>query len=280
MLVIHTLILLLATAAAYSLSRFPKTPKVDGYPAIPVPKKRLVAPGQRATMHIYDASSMEVMRYAQAHENSTYGQVVIDEAAMQDRRFAVEEVGSRIKVLSVTPSTHTDKFGGTSGSMMAEVIGVGLLTPTAVLQKMPFMTVEAGDCPLLGDGVCSVGDEGAAAALSDAAALCQGLEEVASFKGALTKESETKAEGGAWSVSECVQRVLELRDCEGAGDGTRVLLSALAATAYLPEDVRFDAMQRAARGEGAAAVELVAAALDEESRRRLALKALSGLGGE
>ena len=59
MLVIHTLILLLATAAAYSLSRFPKTPKVDGYPAIPVPKKRLIAPGQRATIAKIDLGNAE-----------------------------------------------------------------------------------------------------------------------------------------------------------------------------------------------------------------------------
>ena len=149
------LLLLLASATAYKLSRLgPKgngVPKVDGYACIPVPMDRLVAPGQRASMHLYDASSLEVVRYAQAHANSTYGQVVIDEAAMQDRRFALLEVGSRVKLLSVTPSTHRDKFGGSSASYKAEVIGVGLLEPAAVLQKMPFMTVRPAEesCSLL-----------------------------------------------------------------------------------------------------------------------------------
>ena len=59
-----------------------------------------------------------------------------------------------------------------------------------------------------------------------------------------------------------------------------MLLSALAATAFLPGDSRFEAMLLAQRGEGAAAVALVHAALEEESRRRLALKALSGLSAE
>ena len=142
-------------ATAYKISRLgPKgnsVPKVDGYACIPVPKDKLVAPGQRASMHIYDASSIEVVRHAQAHSNSTYGQVVIDDAAMKDRRFGLLEVGSRIKLLSVTPSVHRDKFGGSSPSFKAEVIGVGLLEPAAVLQKMPFMTVRPADeeCSLL-----------------------------------------------------------------------------------------------------------------------------------
>ena len=152
------LLLPLASAtrsAGYKISRLgPKgnsVPKVDGYACIPVPKDKLVAPGQRASMHIYDASSIEVVRHAQAHANSTYGQVVIDDAAMKDRRFGLLEVGSRIKLLSVTPSVHRDKFGGSSPSFKAEVIGVGLLEPAAVLQKMPFMTVRPADeeCSLL-----------------------------------------------------------------------------------------------------------------------------------
>ena len=184
------LLLLFASATAYKLSRLgPKgngVPKVDGYACIPVPKDKLVAPGQRASMHIYDASSLEVVRYAQAHANSTYGQVVIDEVAMQDRRFALLEVGSRVKLLSVTPSVHRDKFGGSSPSFKAEVIGVGLIEPAAVLQKMPFMTVRPAEesCSLLraGGGVAAP-EPGAAAALAEAAEICQGLEELVSCKG-------------------------------------------------------------------------------------------------
>ena len=62
-----------------------------------------------------------------------------------------------------------------------------------------------------------------------------------------------------------------------------MLLSALAAMAFLPGDSRlprFEAMLLAQRGEGVAATAFVHAALEEESRRRLALKALSGLSAE
>merc|ERR1719215_2061678 len=78
---------------------------------------------------------------------------------MKDRRFGLLEVGSRIKLLSVTPSVHRDKFGGSSSSFKAEVIGVGLLEPAAVLQKMPFMTVRPADeeCSLLSAGGCARG---------------------------------------------------------------------------------------------------------------------------
>ena len=53
-----------------------------------------------------------------------------------------------------------------------------------------------------------------------------------------------------------------------------MLLSALAAMAFLPGDSRlprFEAMLLAQRGEGVAATAFVHAALEEESRRRLAL---------
>ena len=51
-----------------------------------------------------------------------------------------------------------------------------------------------------------------------------------------------------------------------------MLLSALAAMAFLPGDSRlprFEAMLLAQRGEGVAATAFVHAALEEESRRRL-----------
>ena len=56
-------------------------------------------------------------------------------AAAEERRFRLHEVGTRLKVLSVRPSTHTDKFGGSSSSVVAEVIGVGIIEPQAVLQR-------------------------------------------------------------------------------------------------------------------------------------------------
>lgn len=288
----------LATPTAYALSRLASSSRDvrAGYACIPTPKERLVAPGQHATMHIYDSSSLEALRHAQSRFNGTYGQVVIDEAAMRERRFALEPVGARVKVLSVTPSTHTDKFGGTSQSVLAEVIGVGIIEPR-VLEKMPYMTIEEpGD-----DGLLQPLEEpldGAAkrtADLAEAAALCETLEEVACFKGPLTRQTErelcNKGGGGGRSLGECVERVLELRSGGAAaagGDGgmdggdevcasSRLVLSALAATAHLPGATRYEAMCAASRGQAAQLVELVAGALDEEGRRRLALKALSSL---
>ena len=92
--------------------------------------------------------------------------------------------------------------------------------------------------------------------------------------------SSSSSGGGGGGGGKCDMQVLALRGCEGADEGTRVLLSALAATAFLPGDSRFEAMLLAQRGEGTASVALVHAALEEESRRRLALKALSGLSSE
>ena len=81
----RSIIIMLAIAHGYSLQRAPKAPEVKGFACIPVPVDRLVAPGQRATMHIYDTSSMAVIRHAQSNANGTYGQVVIDDEAMAER---------------------------------------------------------------------------------------------------------------------------------------------------------------------------------------------------
>lgn len=285
----------LASTSSYSLSRLASSSRDvrAGYACIPAPKERLVAPGQRATMHIYDASSLEALRHAQAQFNGTYGQVVIDEEAMRERRFALEPVGARVQVLSVTPSTHTDKFGGTSQSIIAEVIGVGIIEPREVIEKMPYMTIEepSDDALLQPPEEPLSGAAERMAELAEAAALCESLEEQACFKGPLTRQTERELldkGGGGRSLGECVERVVELRsggaadddECDEVCASSRLVLSALAATTHLPGETRFEAMRAAARGEAAQLVELVADALDEEGRRRLALKALSGLGGK
>ena len=297
------LLLMIPLVSAYSLNRLQPNPSpISGFAVIPVPIDRLVAPGQHTTMHVYDKSSLEVFQHAQAYSNSTYGQVVLDDSAMRERRFAVMPIGSRIKILSVRPSTHVDKFGGSSASLMAEVIGIGLLEPGEVVQKMPFMTVQCKDddglllpsedgCPLLG-----VEEDAALAALEQSALLCQSLDGVASFKGPLTQASEREAAatpfastgggGGddgaaavaatsAWSLSDCVGRVLRLRGCLAPADDSRRTLAALAATAHLPGEKRFEAMKLTTLGEGSGpVVEYVSAELDLEAKRRLALKAI------
>ena len=273
------LVLLAASAAAYSLNRVPKR---DGYACIPVPIDKLVAPGQRATMHVYDASSIQAIRHAQAHANSTYGQVVIDEDAMAERRFALKEYGSRVRLVSVAPSTHTDKFGGSSASLMAQVIGVGVIQPQRVLEKMPFMTVECEvDDALLLPSELPDDVDALHAALSEAAARCESLDAVCSFKGDLTRATEMELTGGereAWtSIAARVEQVLEYRACDDACEAARLTLSALAATEHLPGSWRFDAMKLAQDGDAAALLKVIGEALDEEARRRLAQKALSDL---
>lgn len=240
-------------------------------------------------MHVYDASSLAVLRHAQAYSNLTYGQVVIDAAATRERRFAVEEIGSRVRVVSMAPSQHVARDGTTSSSMMCEVLGIGLLTVGEVLSKMPFMTVECAEdgCPLNGDRLLEEWEPLPAisyAALAASAAECEHLESVASYKGPLTRaaEADLREADAARGIDGCVSQLLELRGCSAPSEACRLLLAAFAATAHLRGEVRLEAMRLAGRGDAAAAVEAVAAALDEEARRRRAMKALAGLaaGGD
>ena len=315
MRVFPLIVMLFAPAAAYSLLRkTPDAPNTPGLACIPVPMAKLVAPGQRATMHVYDASSLQVIRHAQANTDSNYGQVVINETAASERMFKLLEIGSRVKVLSVKPSTHTDKFGGTSSSLMAEVIGVGVIQPDQVLAKMPFMTVECADDDALLRPVEKTAPEDAAAwemKLAEAAALCESLDCVTSYKGPLSQASEREA--GGWSLDDCIACALRERgEEEEASEGGRLQLSALAATAHLPGkrvpamvqldcdqynppalsrnqlahlirdvaragETRFRAMELAQQGHATQLATLVESSLREEAQRRLAVKALQGL---
>ena len=49
--------------------------------------------------------------------DGTFGQVVIDDDAAARRQFRLLPIGSKLKVLSSTPSMHHDKFGGSSPSI-------------------------------------------------------------------------------------------------------------------------------------------------------------------
>ena len=270
--------------APYSLSRStPPSQPVPGFACIPVPIERLVAPGQKAVMHIYDTSSLQALRHAQAHANSTYGQVVFDEEAMKVRKFSVMPLGSRIKILSVRPSTHVDKFGGSSTSLIATVIGIGILEPTRVLEKMPFMTIDCDHHDRLLtalDQPITAANEEALTELRDAAMLCQSLDGVASFKGDLTRASEAEAVTGgrsSWSLTDCIDCVLQARQGEERAEGCELLLSALACTVHLPGSRRFEAMRLAQQGQNADCMRYVLESLQEEGQRRLAMKALASV---
>jgi len=229
-------------------------------------------------MHIYDASSLQVIRHAQAHSDGIYGQVVIDEAAARERVFRVLEIGARVKVLSVRPSVHTDKFGGSSSSLLAEVIGVGVIQPESVLSKMPFMTISCAreDSLLLPPADPPVDFAEVTASLHEAAALCETLDGVTNYKGPLSQASE-RSEGG-WPLSSRVERVLELRGHKDVCEGAKLALQALASTAHLPGGKRLEAMELAQRRQLNELVKLVEESLRDEARRRLAIKSLAELG--
>ena len=279
--------------STYSLLRGPtRGDSAPGLPCIAVPRARLIAPGQRTTLHLYDTSSLQVLRHAQSLCNGTYGQVVIDEDAAAARKFRLMATGTRIKILSSAPSTHTDKFGGSSVSVMAEVLGVGIIEPQQVLQHEPFLTVNASDedtvlqsCEYAASSISEWEKE-----LAEAANLCESLDEVAQPQGLSPSQSFSRGSGG-WSLEKCIQGVLDARAdlrCNGMGcevdemenEVSLLRLSALACTAHLPGEARFDACELAQRGELSVLLQYVGDALKEEGQRRLANKALTGLFGE
>lgn len=307
------LVVQLSAVASYSLLRSSNVPPTPGgIPCIAIAPARLnaiVAPGQRATLHLYDASSIQVLRHAQAHANGTFGQVVLDEAALVERKFRLLGVGSRVKVLTQRPSTHTDKFGGTSNSVLAEVIGVGIIEPDEVLQREPYMSVTCGVNDAMGAAQYDHTEAELAEwheALVGAAMQCAQLGDVA-----LTGTPPgpgTDMSTKDWSLPECIDSVRQLRrelqlgrsggddvdvaEAMGVADSCAVVdeaastlqLSALASTAHLPGALRLEAMELARQGPTALAslLELVQEALLEEARRRRAVKAIASAleGGE
>lgn len=142
----YVLSLLLCPCAAYSLLRAPQPgPVAPGFGCIAVPLERLIAPGQRCTLHHYDTSSLQVLRHAQSQCNGTYGQVVIDAEAAAERKFRLMPTGTKLKVLSSRPSTHTDKFGGSSTSVLVDVRpgGSNSLQMSSSSQSFVAMTARA-----------------------------------------------------------------------------------------------------------------------------------------
>lgn len=275
------LALLLASFQGYSLQRVPSLESGrPGFACIPsLHTDSILPPGAKAKLHVYDASSLQVLRHAQANANSIYGQCIVDEEAMRERRFDLRSLGSRVKVLGFSPSTKSDKFGGSSNSLIVDVIGIGICSTlaSAVVEKMPFMKLdgESSEDVLPSEfaclGACSFVDD-LKSELEKAAATCHDLEEVRSFMG-----GRMPTDDRVWSLGECAEQVIKLRG-ETPSAGSTLVLCALAGTAYLPGSVRLEAMELAHQGKGTECVELVSSALQEEASRRLAMKALAGIG--
>lgn len=115
------------------LQRFPAAGdnSVAGLGCIPVPLERLLAPGARRSMHLYDTSCMAVFAHAMARCGGRFAMAALDPAAAEQRRFGLLPVACEVAVLSWEPSTHENKFGDVSTSIRAEVVGCGRLAVPA-----------------------------------------------------------------------------------------------------------------------------------------------------
>jgi hypothetical protein len=112
------------------LQRFPASggSGLTGLGCIPVPLERLLAPGARRSMHLYDLSCMAVFAHAMARCDGRFAMAALDPAAAEQRRFGLLPVACEVAVLSWEPSTHQSKFGDVSSSIRAEVVGCGRLS--------------------------------------------------------------------------------------------------------------------------------------------------------
>lgn len=113
----------------------------------------------------------------------------------------------------------------------------------------------------------------------------EGLDDVAKPKNTPPSKSFERGSNG-WSLTDCVESVLEVREAlrssglgysvdEPDSAGNTLRLSALACTAHLSGEMRFQAMELAQQGSLVALLEFVQAELEQEGQRRLAAKAIS-----
>jgi len=104
---------------------------ISGLGCIPVPLERLLAPGVRRSMHLYDTSCMAVFSHAMSACGGRFAMAALDPDAAVKRKFGLLPVACEVAVLSWEPSTHESKFGDTSPSIRAEVVGCSRLIVAA-----------------------------------------------------------------------------------------------------------------------------------------------------
>eukprot|EP00293_Proteomonas_sulcata_P019569 CAMPEP_0184296174 /NCGR_PEP_ID=MMETSP1049-20130417/7151_1 /TAXON_ID=77928 /ORGANISM="Proteomonas sulcata, Strain CCMP704" /LENGTH=228 /DNA_ID=CAMNT_0026605249 /DNA_START=26 /DNA_END=709 /DNA_ORIENTATION=+ len=87
-------------------------------------------------------SNLEVIRQACTTRGGYFVHVVQDQEAMERRQFKLFDIGTELKVLSSKPSTHKNKHGEESNSLIVDVIGVRRVLVKSVPQREPFVAVE------------------------------------------------------------------------------------------------------------------------------------------
>jgi len=94
-----------------------------GLGCLAVPLDRLLPPGARRSLHLYDSSCMALFGYARAKCAGRFLLAALEPEAAAQRRFGLLPVACEVEVLKWEPSSHTNKFGDVSASIRAEVVG-------------------------------------------------------------------------------------------------------------------------------------------------------------
>ncbi|EKX38066.1 hypothetical protein GUITHDRAFT_165315, partial [Guillardia theta CCMP2712] len=182
-------------------------------PCISVLPDRLILPGQKKQIHVYDQNNIEVLNTAMRVKDGYLCHVVVDPAALAERRFALCEFGVLLKVLSTSPSIHRNKYGERSDSIRAEVAGLRRVRVHEVFQKEPFLAANTTDTVMITQGEDSQVDP----SLLDALNNCKRLRSELSLdsRGEAGEGDERRAELQSVSVVEDACWICSLLEEEG-----------------------------------------------------------------
>jgi len=181
----------------------------DVMPCISVLPDRLILPGQRKLVHVYDQNNMEVLNTAMRSRDGYLCHVVVDPEALVERRFALCEYGVLLKVLSTSPSIHRNKYGERSDSIRAEVAGLRRIRVHDVFQKEPFLAANTTNADIFVDSNDSPVDP----KLLDALNNCRKLRDELSLD--KKREEEEGVEVQSVSMVEEASSICRLLEEEG-----------------------------------------------------------------
>jgi len=114
---------------------------VKGLSCIITTPERVLAPGVRGSIHLYDTNCLAAFRHAMS-SHGRFGQVVLDMEGGA-RAFKLRSVGCELQVLGWQPATHTSTLGDSSASVIADVLAVRRFHPSSVVQFEPYLSVES-----------------------------------------------------------------------------------------------------------------------------------------
>ena len=80
-------------------------------PCIPVRASKLSVPGQQREVHMYDTSTLAVLKYSVKYTGGYYVQVVIDEGALKERKLRLHPYGVLRKVTGTQAGIHRNSMG-------------------------------------------------------------------------------------------------------------------------------------------------------------------------